>query len=161
MRAGPEAKLSCRKGKAMFRTAVVGFFVLVVAGACSPSGPDRTPYPLPPGAVAVALPTQPPFTDPIPSNGFGCVAFGPRRVLMVWDKAAHSISFTFDQWGELQTPTILWPRGFSAREYQGRLELVTPTGSVVGRDGEEVPNVIGLDPAHVCMVDGAQYQPAG
>ena len=54
---------------------------------------------------------------------------------------------------------ILWPRGFSAREYRGRLELVAPDGKVVARDGDEVPNVIGLGPELVCMVDGVQYQP--
>ena len=149
----------------MSRTALVSLFVVAVAvvAACSfGNRPDRTPYPLPPGAVDVALPTQPPYPDPIPSGGFGCPGIGPRRVVVVWDKAAHSISFTFDEWSpEHKASTILWPRGFFAREYQGRLELVSPTGPVIARDGDEVPNVIGLGPELVCMVDGTQYQPAG
>jgi hypothetical protein len=147
-------------GETMSRTALVGLLALVVVAGCSGnSGPYRTPYPLPAGAVAVTLPTQAPFTDPIPSSGFGCEAMGPNRVVVIWDKTAHSISFKFDQWADLKALTILWPRGFSAREYQGHLELVTPTGSVIARDGQEVPRVIGLDPEHVCMVDGTQYQP--
>jgi hypothetical protein len=74
---------------------------------------------------------------------------------------AHSVSFTFDQWSPEHTaPKILWPRGFSAREYQGRLELVTPDGTVVARDGEEVPKVLGQGPESICMIDGVQYQPA-
>jgi hypothetical protein len=145
----------------MLRTALATLLALTVVAGCSPgSGTGRTPYPLPPGAVSVALPTQPQYTSPIPSPGIGCQLMGPAHVLVVWDKTAHSVSFTFDQWSTNKAPTILWPRGFSAREYQGRLELVAPDGKVVARDGEEVPNVGGLGPELVCMVDGVQYQPA-
>jgi hypothetical protein len=145
----------------MLRTALGALLaVTVVSGCGSGSGTGRTPYPLPPGAVSVALPTQPPYTSPIPSPGIGCPGIGPAHVTVVWDKTAHSVSFTFDEWSpENKAPTILWPRGFSAREYQGRLELVAPDGKVVARDSEEVPNVIGLGPELVCMVDGVQYQP--
>ncbi len=146
----------------MARLVFVVLIAISLAGCGSSGVPTRTPYPLPSGALAVALPTQPPATTPIPSGGFACPLVGPDHVAVVWDRAAHAISFTFDLWGEnAQATTILWPRGFSAREYKGRLELVAPDGSVVARDGEAVPNVIGDDPAHVCMVDGVLYQPAG
>lgn len=146
----------------MLRMALGALLALAIVAGCSPgSGTGRTPYPLPPGAVLVALPTQPPYTSPIPSIGFGCPGIGPAHVKVVWDETAHSVSFTFDEWSsENKAPTtILWPRGFSAREYRGRLELVAPDGKVVARDGDEVPNVIGLGPELVCMVDGVQYQP--
>jgi len=146
----------------MSRIAFLGLIMLgVVAGCASGGAPARTPYPLPSGAVAVALPTQAPATAPIPSGGYACPLIGPERVTVVWDKVTHAISFNFDRWGTTSQATILWPRGFSAREYQGRLELVAPNGSVIAREGEAVPNVIGDDPEHVCMVDGTQYQPAG
>jgi hypothetical protein len=150
---------------AMSRTALAGLVVAVAVAACGGAtggAPARTPYPLPPGAVAVALPTQAPFTGPLPSTEFGCELMGPGHVLVVWDQAAHSISFAFDQWTADQgSTTILWPRGFSAREYQSRLELLDPSGLVLARDGEEVSGVLGLDPEHVCMVRGKVYPPAG
>ena len=155
----------------MSRTGLAGLLVVVAlvavvavaaCGGATGGPPARTPFPLPSGAVAVALATQAPFTDPLPSAAIGCELMGPQHVLVVWDRTAHSISFTFDQWtAGGHFPTILWPRGFSAREYQGRLELLDPSGLILARDGEEVSGVNGPDPEHVCMVRGTQYPPAG
>ena len=39
---------------------------------------------------------------------------------------------------------LVWPRGFTARLVGGRLEVVAPDGTVVGRDGEQVSDLGGL-----------------
>jgi hypothetical protein len=135
--------------------------LLLTVAACTNAGtPARTPYPLPSGALALSLPTQPPVATPISSGGIACQLIGPERVTFDWDRAAHKVSFPFIPWSDSKATAILWPRGFSAREYLGRAELVAPNGSVVARDGEQVPSVIGPDPEHICMVAGTEYQPA-
>jgi hypothetical protein len=126
--------------------------LLFVACAAPVLAPITTPYPLPSGARALALPTRGP-----PASGVvGCPAIGPvGPVVMQWDRNAHTVSFSFEPWGG--SDTILWPDGFSAREYLGRAELVAPDGSVVARDGDAVSGILGSDPSGICEVAGKGY----
>jgi hypothetical protein len=59
---------------------------------------------------------------------------------------------------------VVWPRGFSARLYQGQAELVAPDGSVVAAEGEVLDRIGGAGPLPdafaVCSVDSTTYGPA-
>ena len=76
---------------------------------------------------------------------------------VVWDPAAGTVvlnELTYD------TPmTLVWPRGFSAFVVGGRLEIVTPEGSIVGRDGDIVDS-LGGGGGSICDVDSVLYPPA-
>jgi hypothetical protein len=78
----------------------------------------RTPFPLPSGAVAVSLPTLPPEAPLASGEAWACPAMMLSPVTVVWDKSAHTVSFGL---------SLGWPRGFSAREVAGRLEIVDPS----------------------------------
>jgi hypothetical protein len=64
---------------------------------------------------------------------------------------------------------LVWPRGFSARLLDGRAEVVAPDGSVVAREGDELPSgTLGGSPSgtlaepgfDICQVNSAYYPPA-
>ncbi len=113
--------------------------------------PLRTPFPLPSGALAVSLPTLPPEA-PVPSGeAWACPAVQLYPVTVIWDKSAHTVSF--------RGHSLSWPRGFSARELGGRLEIVDPSGAVVARDGD-VLTQLGGSGGYVCAVNGTVYPPA-
>jgi hypothetical protein len=55
---------------------------------------------------------------------------------------------------------LVWPRGFSARLQDGRAEIVTPDGSVVGREGDVLTDMLDGADGHICEVSGVFYRPA-
>jgi hypothetical protein len=59
---------------------------------------------------------------------------------------------------------VVWPRGFSAREFDGHAELVAPDGAVVAAEGEVLDGVGGAGPLPdafvVCSVGSTTYGPA-
>jgi hypothetical protein len=76
---------------------------------------------------------------------------------MNWDARSHTVSFSFDPWGDRASNTIIWPHGLSAREYQGRAELVAPDGHIVARAGDATVEVVGVEPGAICSVNGTIY----
>lgn len=55
---------------------------------------------------------------------------------------------------------LMWPRGFSARIREGRIELIDPSGTVVARGGDELPELGGATTNIVCRVGQFVYGPA-
>lgn len=116
----------------------------------SPSGwPTRTPFPLPSGAVDVPIPTAAPATSE--PAVWACAASILAPVTVEWNAASHVLSFG--------GRNLIWPRGFSAREYNGRLEIVEPDGSVIGRAGDLLSE-LGGDDGGICSVNLKVYGPA-
>lgn len=62
------------------------------------------------------------------------------------------------------TADLIWPRGFTARLLDGRVELVARDGSVVAREGDVLDGMGGGIGAtgngfHICSVAGMGYDP--
>lgn len=144
---------------------VVLMLVVSAAGsACGMPGPTpypaRTTAPLPPGAAAVELLTAPPG---IP-NKTGALDTCPGALLEPVTLRLDGTKLTFLT-GEGVVRLVQWPRGFSARRNQGRVELVAPDGAVVAVEGDVVRDAIGGSgpapgPFSVCHVGSETYGPA-
>jgi hypothetical protein len=146
---------------------VIGLLVLALTGCglfqtgANPY-PARTPFPLPSGAVSLALQTDPPAA-PKPSAAWGCTdaLLAPVRVVREGD----AVTFRLAQ-ADQAVIRLVWPRGFSARLIAGRAEIVAPDGSVIGREGDVLANMfgggIGEEPNtfYICSVKNVAYPPA-
>lgn len=115
----------------------------------------RTPAPLPSGATALTLETAAPATSD-PGPGWACAESTPVSVRVVREGDAVVIKTVTGERIDL-----VWPRGFSARLLDGRAEIVAPDGSVVAREGDEIPSGTLSGPASdICGVNGVYYPPA-
>ncbi|MCC6618925.1 MAG: hypothetical protein IT341_07790, partial [Chloroflexi bacterium] len=54
---------------------------------------------------------------------------------------------------------LVWPRGFSARLLDNRIEIVAPDGTLIARDGDVLDGLVGGADA-ICEVNGVTYPPA-
>jgi hypothetical protein len=128
--------------------------IMVVAGlaACAAQSSPRTPAPLPRGATALILQTTEPATRYVETWACPAALINPVRILRDGDAVAF-------EYLDGRSVDIVWPRGFSARLLDGRTEIVAPDGLVIGRDGDELSQLVG-DTREICEVNGVTYAPA-
>jgi hypothetical protein len=105
---------------------------------------------LPSGATRLHIVTEPPHLVP----AFGCVAaaLAPARISVVGDELVlRSVA--------ADTPLrVVWPSGWAAWRLNGRAELLSREGTLIGREGDVLENLgggTGIDDAfHVCVFGG-------
>jgi hypothetical protein len=116
-----------------------------VSGALRPCGRGQ---PYRPGQTRLVLATEPAHLIP----AFGCPAalLGPARVTVV----SGELLLQREWDGEVER--VVWPSGWVAWRRDGRAELVSRDGAVVGREGELVEGYGGGvstdDLFHVCQI---------
>lgn len=129
-------------------TLLVGL-ILAGAGAArlSPLGPGPS---LPVGATRLALVTE--AGHLLPEMGCRTALMAPARVTVVRD----ALVLMSEAGGE--PLKVVWPNGWTAWRRDGRAELISRDGTVVGREGEVISGFgggVGTDDAfHVCVVGG-------
>jgi hypothetical protein len=151
--------LVSRLGRRMRQRVTICIALLVGAVACTVAVPSlapisRTPAPLPSGAAALTLRTAAPITaDPGP--GWACPESLIAPVIVLRD--GDAIAFELVSGGRI---VLVWPRGFSARLVDGRVEIVAPNGSVIGREGDVLSDMLAGVPSDICEINGVFYRPA-
>jgi hypothetical protein len=153
----------------MSRALAICVALLVGAVACSvvpsPSyAPTaRTSAPLPSGATALTLKIAPAAASG-PGPGWACAGATPVTVRVLHD--GDAVVFEI---GAGRQMDLIWPRGFSARLLDGRAEVAAADGTVVAREGDELPSgTLGGSPSgtqakpgfDICEVNGVYYPPA-
>lgn len=129
--------------------AITVVLLLAVGGLArlSPMWPGPS---LPSGATALALATEPAHLLPT----FGC----PTALLAPAGIAVVSNSLVLVPKAGGDPVKVVWPTGWAAWRLDGRAELVSRDGAVVGREGDIVSGFaggVGTDDAfHVCVMGG-------
>ena len=133
-----------RHARAVTAIAVVLLVVVVGLARLSPMWPGPS---LPAGATALALATEPAHL--LPTIGCPTAMLAPARVAVAGD----SLVLVAEAGGD--PIKVVWPTGWAAWRLDGRAELVSRDGTVVGREGEVVSGFgggVGTDDAfHVCV----------
>jgi hypothetical protein len=142
------------------RFTMLGLTTALIVGC---SGAGATPYParpaasLPTGATALELPTATPGR---PSGAMDTCASAllPPVTLTFDGRLLAFIAKDGLSW------RVSWPRGFSARSFQGHAEVVTPDGAVLATEGDVLSNLGGSGGAAgefaVCQIGSMTYGPA-
>jgi len=129
-----------------------GMAIGCAQGARTPAAlGERTPFPLPSGATALALATEPPATPPPSGVSFACPAAGYGSIELEADGS-------FRQVESGTTIALIWPRGFSLIREGGITKLLAPDGSVVLSAGSYRSD-IGGSSGEVCLVGTTDYLP--
>lgn len=134
------------------RRVVAGIAIVLLLGAAglarlSPMWPGPS---LPAGATPLTLATE--TGHLLPTTGCPLASLGPARIAV----ADGALVLVPESGGD--PIAVVWPTGWAAWRLDGRAELVSHDGTVVGREGDVISGFaggVGLDDAfHVCVVGG-------
>jgi hypothetical protein len=132
------------------RSAVAIVALLLVAGGLARLSPMWPGPAHPPGATALALATEPGHL--LPTMGCPTALLLPARIAVVSD------ALVLIPEGGASPVDVVWPTGWAAWRLDGRAELVSRHGVVVGREGDVISGFaggMGTDDAfHVCLAWG-------
>lgn len=124
--------------------------LLPVAAGLAPLGPMGPGPSLPGGATPLALATEP--SHILPTMGSPTALLAPARVAL----EDNALVLVPEDGGD--PIRVVWPTGWAPWRRDGRAELVSRDGAVVGREGDVVSGFsggVGADDAfHVCVVGG-------
>ena len=127
--------------------ALVGTILLLTAATYRLSALWPGPG-LPPGAIRLHIETEPAHL--VPTLACHTAALAPARVATAGDDLVLVSPQTNVRF------KVVWPSGWAAWRLDGRAELVTRDGAIVGREGEVIAGFgggVGLDDAfHVCII---------
>lgn len=134
---------------ARFFTILAGSILLLAAATfrLSPLWPGPA---LPPDATRLHIATAPPHL--VPTLGCPTALLAPARL----GTAGDDLILVSERDG--QPGKVVWPSGWAAWRLNGRAELVTRDGAIVGREGEIIHGFgggTGVDDAfYVCIIGG-------
>jgi hypothetical protein len=136
-----------RHPRAVAGIAVVLLLLAAGLARLSPMWPGPS---LPAGATPLALTTEPAHL--VPTMACPLALLAPARVAV----ASDALVLVPEAGGD--AISVVWPTGWAAWRRDGRAELVSRDGTVVGREGDIVSGYgggTGLDDAfHVCVIGG-------
>ena len=127
--------------------AILAGSILLLAAATFRFSPLWPGPALPPSATRLHIVTAPPHL--VPTLGCNTALLAPARVATAGDELV-----LVSEW-DGQPVKVVWPSGWAAWRLNGRAELVTRDGAIVGREGETIDGFGGgtdVDNAfHVCI----------
>lgn len=127
--------------------AIVAVVLVLGLLRASPAWPGP---PLPPGATALVLATEPAHLAP--TLGCPMALLAPARLAVVGDELVLVPESGDDPLD------VVWPAGWAAWRRAGVAELVSHDGTVIGREGETIQGFSGGNLTdgrfHVCVIGG-------